>query len=268
MPSIKGKVVIVTGASSGFGAAAARLFAKEGCKVVLAARRIERLEELAKEIRAAGGEALPVAMDVSQPAQIEAMVKAALDTYGQIDILYNNAGFGCLDWLENLDPVKDIQAQIMVDLLGVIWVARAVVPHMYRRRAGTIINMCSMAGWVAPPLYTTYSAAKFGVRGFTEALRREAMNFGVKVCIIYPSGASTEFGSHVGTSQAKQRFTTPAWLKLTAEDVARSVVGLAKWPRRQVVTPWWMTFSKFINSHFNSFSDSVQASVLKPYHQI
>lgn len=268
MPSIKGKVVIVTGASSGFGAAAARLFAEEGCKVVLAARRIERLDELAKEIRAAGGEALPVAIDVSQPAQIEAMVKAALEAYGQIDILYNNAGFGRLDWLENLDPVKDIQAQITVDLLGVIWVARAVVPHMYQRRAGTIINMCSMAGWVAPPLYTIYSAAKFGVRGFTEALRREAMNFDVKVCIIYPSGASTEFGSHVGTSQAKQRFTTPAWLKLTAEDVARSVVGLAKWPRRQVVTPWWMVFSKFLNSHFNGLSDSVQASVLKPYHQI
>jgi NADP-dependent 3-hydroxy acid dehydrogenase YdfG len=268
MPSIKGKVVIVTGASSGFGAAAARLFAKEGCKVVLAARRIERLEELAKEIRRAGGEALPIAMDVSQPGQIEAMVKTALEAYGQIDILYNNAGFGRLDWLENLDPVRDIQAQITVDLLGAIWVARAVVPHMYRRGAGTIINMCSMAGWVAPPLYSVYSAAKFGMRGFTEALRREAMSFGVKVCIICPSGASTEFGAHVGPSQTKQRFSTPDWLKLTAEDVARSVVGLAKWPRREVVAPWWMTFSKFLNSHFNGFSDSVQASVFKSHHQI
>jgi len=92
-----------------------------------------------------------------------------------------------LDWLEALDPVEDIQAQITVDLLGVIWVARAVVPHMLRQKSGHIINMCSMAGWAAPPLYTAYSAAKFGMRGFSEALRREVMPFGVKVSLIYPA---------------------------------------------------------------------------------
>jgi NADP-dependent 3-hydroxy acid dehydrogenase YdfG len=268
MAELTGKVVVVTGASSGFGAEAARLFAREGCKVVLAARRLDRLEELAKEIRAAGGEALPVVMDVSQPAQIEAMVKAAIDGYGRIDVLFNNAGFGRLDWLEKLDPVKDIQAQITVDLLGVIWVARAVLPHMYAQRSGHIINMCSMGGWAAPPLYSIYSAAKFGVRGFSEALRRETTPFGVRVSVIYPGGASTEFGSHVGGSAAKKRFTTPNWLKLSASDVARAVVGIAKWPRRALVLPWWMVFSKFLNSHFNGLSDSLQANAFKPYHEI
>jgi len=267
MSTLKGSVVLITGASSGFGAAAAKRFSQEGCKVILAARRIERLEEMADEIRARGGDALPLAVDVTQPAQIEAMVKAALDHYGRIDILFNNAGFGRLDWFEVLDPVKDIQGQITVDLLGVIWTARAVVPQMYKQGSGHIINMSSMAGWAAPPLYTVYSAAKFGVRGFTEALRREAAPFGVNVSAIYPGGAATEFQNHVGQNKAKQRFKTPRWLSLTADDIARAVVGLAKRPRRSLILPWMMMFSLIVNSHLTGLSDSIQARAVAPYHQ-
>jgi NADP-dependent 3-hydroxy acid dehydrogenase YdfG len=267
MSILKDKVVLITGASSGFGAAAAKIFAQEGCKVVLAARRIERLEEMAKEIRVGGGDALPLSVDVTQHAQIDAMVSSAVKQYGRIDILFNNAGFGRLDWFEALDPVKDIQAQIAVDLLGVIWTARAVLPQMYRQRSGHIINMSSMSGWAAPPLYTVYSAAKFGVRGFTEALRREASPFGVKVSAIYPGGAATEFQKHIGENKAKQRFRTPAWLALTAEDVARAVVRLAKRPRRSLVLPWAMIFTSFINSHFMGLSDSLQARAFASYHE-
>ena len=267
MPPLTGKVVIITGASSGFGAAAAKLFARQGCRTVLAARRLDRLEELAQQIRLDGGQALPVALDVTQPSQIDAMVSTTLAAYGQIDILFNNAGFGRLDWLEALDPVKDIQAQITVDLLGVIWTARAVLPHMYARRSGHIINMCSMAGWIAPPLYSVYAAGKFGIRGFSEALRRESAPLGVNVSVIYPSGASTEFSSHVGDNAAKRRFKTPAWLSLSAEDVARAVVDVARHPRRQLILPWWMVVSKFLNSHFNGLSDAVQGNAVKSYHQ-
>lgn len=267
MFTLKDKVVLITGASSGFGAAAAKLFAQEGCKVVLAARRMERLEHMAREIHTAGGDALPVSVDVTQPAQINEMVKTALGQYGQIDILFNNAGFGRLDWFEALDPIKDIQGQITVDLLGVMWTARAILPQMYKQRSGHIINMCSLSGWAAPPLYTVYSAAKFGVRGFTEALRREALPFGVKVSAIYPGGAATEFQKHIGQNKAKQRFRTPAWLALTAEDVARAVVGVAKRPRRSLILPWMIAFSLFINSHFVGLSDSLQARGFAPYHE-
>jgi len=267
MSTLKDKVVLITGASAGFGAASAKFFAREGCKIVLAARRMERLEEMASQIHAAGGQALPILLDVTQPAQIEAMVKAAVDTYGRIDILFNNAGFGRLDWLEALDPIKDIQAQITVDLLGVIWTARAVLPQMYRQRSGHIINMCSLSGWAAPPLYTIYSAAKFGVRGFTESLRREAAPFGVKVSAIYPGGAMTEFQKHMGENKAKRRFKTPAWLVLTAEDVAQAVVDLAKRPRRSMILPRMMAFSVFVNSHFMRLSDSLQARAFAPYHE-
>lgn len=268
MSILRDKVVIITGASSGFGASAARMFAKEGCKVVLAARRFHRLEELAREIREEGGEALPVATDVSQLAQVESMVESALDAYGRVDILFNNAGFGRLDWLEVLDPVKDIQAQIAVDLVGAIWVARAVVPHMLKQKSGHIINMCSVAGWAAPPLYSVYSAAKFGMRGFSEALRREVMPFGVNVSLIYPGGAKTEFQQHIGENEAKKHFKTPEWLKLTADDVARSVVGLAKRPRRNLITPGLMVFSKFANSHFAGLSDIAQAKAFAPFHKV
>jgi NADP-dependent 3-hydroxy acid dehydrogenase YdfG len=267
MSTLKDKVVLITGASSGFGAAAAKLFAQEGCKVVLAARRIERLEEMANAIHTKGGQALPVAVDVTQPARINEMVRTAVQHYGQIDILFNNAGFGRLDWFEALDPIKDIQGQITVDLLGVIWTARTVLPHMYKQRSGHIINMCSMSGWAAPPLYTVYSAAKFGVRGFTEALRREALPFGVRVSAIYPGGAATEFQTHIGQNKAKKRFRTPAWLALTAEDVARAVVGLAKRPRRTLILPWMMALSLFVNSHFVGLSDSLQARAFAPYHE-
>ena len=106
------------------------------------------------------------------------MVKSTIDRYGSIDILFNNAGFGRLDWLEALDPIQDIERQIIANLLGVIWTARAVLPQMYKQRSGHIINMCSIAGWAAPPLYSIYSAAKFGIRGFTEALRRESAPIG------------------------------------------------------------------------------------------
>lgn len=267
MPLLKGKVVVITGASSGFGASAAKLFSREGCKVVLAARRLDRLEEMANEIRAMGGEALPVSMDVSQPVQIDAMVKSALDAYGRIDVLFNNAGFGRLDWFETLDPIRDIQGQITVDLLGVIWTARAVLPQMYKQRSGHIINMCSIGGWAAPPLYTVYSAAKFGVRGFTEALRRETTPFGVNVSAVYPGSASTEFQKHMGGNKAKQRFVTPEWLRVTPDDVAHGVVGLVKRPRRSLFLPRIMELSVFFNSHFAGISDIVQARTFAPYHQ-
>lgn len=267
MTSLKGKVVLITGASSGFGEHAAKLFAQEGCNLVIGARRLDKLESLANECRARGGEALAVSVDVSQPEQIDAMVKSTLDAYGCIDILFNNAGFGRLDWYEALDPIKDIQGQITVDLLGVLWTARAVLPHMYKQRSGHIINMCSMAGWAAPPLYTVYAAAKFGVRGFTEALRREASPFGVYVSAIYPGSSPTEFQQHIGQNKAKKRFSTPKFLRVTADEVAQGVVNLAKRPRRSLFLPRLMGIPVFINSHFRGLSDSTQAKAFAPYHE-
>jgi NADP-dependent 3-hydroxy acid dehydrogenase YdfG len=267
MTSLKGRVVIITGASSGFGEHAARLFCREGCQVVLAARRQEMLESVAAEIRVAGGDVLPVVTDVTQHDQIQEMVKTTIDRYGRIDILFNNAGFGRLDWLEALDPIQDIERQIAADLLGVIWTARAVLPQMYQQRSGHIINMSSIAGWAAPPLYSIYSAAKFGIRGFTEALRRETAPLGVHVSAIYPGSSPTEFQKHVGGNKAKKRFSTPQWLRVTPEEVAQGVVDLAKRPRRSLFLPRIMGLSVFINSHFTGMSDRAQMKAFAAYHE-
>ncbi len=237
--SLNGKVVLITGASSGFGQETACLFARRGCKVVLAARRLDRLQDLAERIRSQGGEALAVPVDVGQREEIDLMVQTTLDVYGQIDILFNNAGFGRLDWLENLDPQRDIETQVAVNLTGLMLVTRAVLPHMLERRAGHIIHMSSGAGYIAAPLYSVYAATKFGVRAFTDALRREVAPFGVKVSGIYPGPAATEFGQHTGNNVLKRSFKAPAWTSLSAEAVARRVVRLAEHPRRAVILPWW-----------------------------
>jgi hypothetical protein len=236
---LKDKVVFITGASSGLGADAARLFAKEGAIVILAARRMDRLTALAEEIHLAGGQAFAISLDMAEQSQIDEAVQTVLDHFGQIDVLFNNAGFGRLNWLEMLDPATDIDMQIAVNLTGMIHVTRTVLPAMLKRHSGTIINMSSIAGWIAAPLYSIYAATKFGIRGFTDALRREVAPFGVKVCGIFPGGAKTEFNQHTGSAPSKSVFKAFAFLNMTSEYVARRIVGLACRPRRTLILPWW-----------------------------
>lgn len=252
----KGKVVIVTGASSGIGEATAREFSKEGSKVVLAARRVDRLEALAKEVAAmeTGAEALVVQADLSKLEDIQSLITKTLERFGRIDVLVNNAGFGRLDWLENLDPVKDIQSQFDVNVLGVIQTTRQALPVMIKQRSGHIINMCSMAGLVATPTYTIYAACKHAVHGFSEALRREVKPWGIDVSMIYPGGVTTEFGSHAGIKR-KTNATTPRFMLLTAEQVGREVVNLVRNPRAMRIIPWLWTFTVWMNRNFNSFVD-------------
>jgi len=229
-------VILVTGASSGIGAATARLFGSSGYRVVLAARSLDKLNNLAEEIRAGGGEATPVETDVTKPTDVQTLVAKTIDQYGVIDVLFNNAGIGRLGWLETLDPEKDIRNQIEANLLGVIWTAQAVLPHMIARRSGHIINVCSMGGLVASPTYSIYSASKFGVHGFTQSLRREVGIYGVRVSAIYPGGVKTGFAKEA-VAKRKTGITTPKWLALTADDVARASLHLARHPRRMRVLP-------------------------------
>jgi hypothetical protein len=253
---VKGKVAIVTGASSGIGEATAREFGREGAKVVLAARRVDRLETLGKEIEAmgTGAETLVVQADLSKLEDIRSMVDQTLKRFGRIDILINNAGFGRLDWLEKLDPVKDIQAQVDVNVMGVIQTTRQVLPVMIKQRSGSIVNMCSMAGLVATPTYTIYAASKHAVHGFSEALRREVKPWGIDVSLIYPGGVVTEFGQHAGIKR-KTKATTPRFMLLTAEQVGRAVVKLVRRPRGMWIIPWQWGVTSFLNKFLPSFVD-------------
>ena len=237
--SLNGKIVLITGASSGFGEEAARLFAKEGCKVVLAARRLERLQALAEEIQSSGGEAVVIPVDVNESAEIRLMVQTVLDLYGKIDILFNNAGFGAMDWFENLTPQRHIETLVRVNLTGTMLVTYAVLPDMLKRRSGHIINMASVAGLIASPLLATYSASKYGVRAFTDALRREVSPFGIRVSGIYPGPAETEFGSHLPNHRTREIINRVIDMRMTSAYVARRVVDVARRPRRSLVIPWW-----------------------------
>ncbi len=265
--SLKDKVVLITGASSGFGASAALLFAQEGASVVLAARRINRLQDLAEKIQAQGGEAMAVPVDISERTEIEAMIETVFEIYDHVDILFNNAGFGRLDFLENLSSRRDIEMQVAINLVGTIQVTRAVLPHMIERRQGHIINMSSVAGFIAAPTYSIYAATKFGMRGFTEALRREAAPFGIQVSGIYPGPAATEFGQHTGAASFKKDFKVPGWTMMTSENVARKVVQVAKHPRRTVVLPWWFHPIIWANYIFPAITDWViQKNFTEKYH--
>ncbi|MCE7859091.1 MAG: SDR family oxidoreductase [Chloroflexi bacterium CFX2] len=255
---IKGRVVIVTGASSGIGEATAREFARESAKVVLAARRVDKLESLAKEIDAmgTGAQAHVVQADLAKLDDIQKLVDETVQVFGRIDVLVNNAGFGRLDWLENLDPVKDIQAQIDVNVMGVIQTTRLVLPLMIKQRSGSIVNMCSMAGLIGTPTYTIYSASKHAMHGFSEALRREVKPWGIDVSLVYPGGVVTEFASHAGIKR-KTKATTPKFMLLTAEQVGQAVVKLVRRPRRMWIIPWMWGFTVFMNRFFPGFVDSV-----------
>ncbi|MDL1909964.1 SDR family oxidoreductase [Chloroflexi bacterium CFX6] len=266
--SLRNKVVLITGASSGFGEDAARLFAQEGCKVVLAARRLDRLQALAAEIQDQGGEALAIPVDVNVPAEIELMVQTALDLYGKIDILFNNAGFGSVDWFENLDPVRNIETIIKVNLIGTMLVTRAVLPHMLQRGSGHIINMSSAGGLIAAPLITTYSASKFGVRAFTDALRREVAPLGVKVSGIYPGPARTEFGKKLQRTRSRETVKRLKYPRLSSEYVARRVVEAAKRPVRTLVIPWWFRVITMFDTLFPVVVDWILYLFSKRNHRL
>jgi len=267
--SLKEKVVLITGASSGFGKDAAHLFAGEGAKVVLAARRLDRLQMLAEQIQIAGGEAFAVPVDVTQWDEIDLMVRTVMEIYERIDILFNNAGFGSLNWLENLDPIRDIDTQIQVNLTGLAHVTRAVLPYMIEQGSGHIINMSSIAGWFAVPSYTIYAATKYGVRGFTTALRREVAPFGIQVSGIYPGPARTEFSKNTDAERSKRR---PKWFNLffiTAEKVSRRVLRLAKHPRPTVIIPWWLGLIVWGDNHFPGiFEWLIQKVYTDRYHTL
>jgi len=268
MPSLKDKVVLITGASSGFGEDAAWFFAAEGCKLVLAARRIDRLQTLAARLQKEGAEAIAIPVDITNPDDIENMAQSAVALYGRIDILFNNAGIGRVDWFENHSTDRDIQLLVHVNLIGLMQVTHAVLPQMIDQGSGHIINMSSVAGLIASPLISSYSASKFGARAFTDALRREVAPLGIKVSGIYPGPASTEFGQHVGESETYNSFRSNFNIRMSSEYVAKRVVDVAKRPRRSLVLPWWFNIIITIEILFPALVDGIAYIFSKLKHKV
>ncbi len=189
--SIEGKVVVITGASSGLGEATARLLSAEGASVVLGARRVGRLESLADELAGRGGKALAVATDVTDRDQVKGLVNAAVRAYGRIDVMINNAGLMPQAPFERL-KVNEWDRMIDVNIKGVLYGIAAALPHMQRQKAGQIINVSSVAGHKVGPGFAVYAATKYAVRALSEGLRQEVKPYNIRTTVISPGAVATE----------------------------------------------------------------------------
>ncbi len=254
---MSGRVVMITGASSGIGEATSRAFAAAGDSVVLIARRAERLRGLAAELPGS----LPVPADLTRGEDVRRAAEEVRAAFGRVDVLVNNAGRGIYDWLERLSE-DEIFDEIALDLLAPILLTRSVLPMMQARGRGVIINVGSVAGRIGAPTLSIYNAAKFGLDGFSEALRREVGPQGIQVCVLYPGGvAGTEFGR--AGRRVDFGVTTPPWLRLHARQVAAAIVGLAERPRPRVVMPWIYHAAIALNATLPSAVDRMMAPAVR-----
>jgi len=242
-------VVIITGASSGIGEKAAIKLAEQGYRVVIAARRKNRLEEIAEQIREIGGEVLPVQLDLSQVDQIRDLVERTKNVFGRIDILVNNAGSARHLWLDEQSLEEDIQTQLQVNLIGMIQLSRLVLPDMVLEGSGQIIHISSVASWVGVPTYSIYNASKFGSRGFLASLRRELKGTGVIISEIFPGAVDTDFGLDPEVSW-KTTTVTPNFALLSAQSVADQILKVIKKKKTRSVLPGFMWFAIWGDAHF------------------
>ncbi len=222
MSNLNGKVVIITGASSGIGEATARLLAKNGAKVILGARRIDRLELIAKDIQADGGIAEYQALDVTQRNQLEAIVKFAQSKFDRIDVLINNAGVMPLSALDQL-KVEEWDRMIDVNIKGVLYGIAAVLPVMKAQKSGQIINLSSIGGHAVSPTAAVYCATKFAVGAISEGLRQE-VGGDIRVTVISPGVTESELADSISDEAARKGMQEFRRLCIPADAIARSIL--------------------------------------------
>jgi NAD(P)-dependent dehydrogenase (short-subunit alcohol dehydrogenase family) len=221
----------ITGASSGFGAAFARVALERGANIVATARSAAPLAELAAS---APGRVLALAFDVTESGAADRAVSAALARFGRIDVLVNSAGYGIVGAVEET-PEAELRAQMETNFFGAVALTRAVLPHMRARRSGAIVNLSSLGGQLSFAGFSAYSASKFALEGFSEALAQEVAPFGIKVLIVEPGAFRTRFaGGALKHMLAAE--TPPLRLQLGADAVAavrghaeRLLADLAHW---------------------------------------
>jgi len=222
--NINGKMVVITGASSGLGEATARLLSAEGAIVVLGARRVERLKSLADELTARGGQALAIATDVTDRAQVKKLVDTAVQKFGRIDVIINNAGLMPQSLLERL-KIDEWDRMIDVNIKGVLYGIAAALPHMKQQKAGHIINVSSVAGHKIRPGATVYAATKHAVRALSEGLRQEVKPYNIRTTIISPGAVATELPNTITDPDTAARINKfYEETAISADSFARAVV--------------------------------------------
>jgi NADP-dependent 3-hydroxy acid dehydrogenase YdfG len=241
MATLEGTVALVTGASSGIGRATAQRLAAEGAAVVVAARRQDRLEELAAAIGADGGRALAVAADLTDRAQAENVVERAVAELGRLDTVVNNAGVMLLGPAQG-SPVEDWDTMIALNVQAQLYMTRAALPHLVRaaadgpRRVADVVTVSSTAGRVARPGAGVYALTKFGVAAFSESLRQELISQRVRVSVVEPGTVDTELVTHNRDEvRAAAERQTAAIEPLRPDDIADAVTYIVTRDRRVAV---------------------------------
>ncbi|WP_421682181.1 SDR family oxidoreductase [Stutzerimonas urumqiensis] len=228
MHTIEGKVVAITGASSGIGEATARLLASRGATVVLGARRTERLEQIAGDIRAAGGTAEFRALDVTDRSDVQAFIDFAVGRHGRLDVLVNNAGVMPLSKLEAL-KVDEWDRMIDVNIRGVLHGIAAALPLMQRQRAGQIINMASIGAYAVSPTAAVYCATKFAVRAISEGLRQE-VGGDIRVTVVSPGVTESELADSISDEGGRAEMQAFRKIAIPADAIARAVAYAVEQP--------------------------------------
>lgn len=240
---LRGRNVLVTGASSGIGRATALELARRGANVILAARRLDRLETVAAQCRERGVSARAVAADVSRREECFRLVEQS----GHVDVLINNAGFALFDAIETA-PADDLRAMMDTNYFGAVHCTQAVLPQMLERRAGAIVNVSSIAGIMGYARMGGYCATKFALNGFSEALRDEVMDRGVSVSMVCPGTTDTEF--FVKAEKGKMPGASRLILAVPPEKVAKVVCNAAERGTYRVVVPAGAALYMFLKERF------------------
>ena len=228
--SIVDKVVVITGASSGLGESTARLLAANGAKVVLGARRKDRIDAVVKEITAKGGSALGFKTDVTKRVEVEALVKGATENHGRIDVIVNNSGIMPIAPMAAL-KVEEWDRMIDVNIKGLLYGVAAVLPVMQKQKQGHIINIASVAGFkVFAPGGVVYSATKFAVRAVTEGLRMEVKADNIRCTIISPGAVATELTESSSEEAIRKNLREFYKIAIPPDSIARAIAYAIEQP--------------------------------------
>ena len=231
--NFKDKVIVITGASSGIGEASAEEFAKRGANIVLVARRKDKLEKVEKNLAKYPVKILSLICDVSEKEQVKKMVEKVLETFPQVDVLINNAGFVIYGKVEELS-IEDVESQMKTNYFGTIYCTKLFLPHFLKQNSGHIVNVASVGGSFGVPGIATYCATKFALLGFSEGLYHELHETNVGVTVVSPIMVRTNLFDHPSFKNFTKHATG---ISLSAETVAKAVIKAADSPRLEIVVP-------------------------------